>query len=1128
MKTFLCLVLLAAALSGPGVAAPIVIPAGGMIYTQNFDSLANATNNGNSVTPWADDSTIPGWWLFRAGNAAVVPVVAPAFVGSAHTYVVCDGTANAAVGNFQSLGAAGSTDRALGNASTKNRGELSAIVIFQNSSARTQELTGIRHNVEVRRTNINAGATETLFVWSRFGSSVADIQTMTTGTANDTVFPGSVALLPDGNYVTGWYRIPEAEITYVGGDVGSAPVNESRPVNTVPSVPIRIAPGQFFSIRYSNINDRGNDHFMGIDDVELTFTPLAINLEVAVSGVVRHDSGTPAVAGDDTVDFTLTVTGTGVLSAAGWVLISPGTLAGETGSYGVARPFTGLAISEFSALQHTLDVIVQDEDTPSGTASVVLTAPWCTLTPVFSDLTRDDRGTAAPLDDTWGFTVTVGGQFGSAGWTSDHASLPSGTYGVPVTVAGLPIAFPRESITFKDAADPACSSSVTVSAQRIIGTVELGVSRKLLTDAGGVPPPWAVDEASRTQSIVNGDVLPAVVYRSEVLDLRAEGGVKFTGSLLVNDTSSGNEPEDIFNAQLIIDGNTAAPVSLISYYDTLTPANGVLTGAEITPAYPGPPPGTGGGDFLHRFFAMIPESANSVQLVITGANDSGNETWTVQELTFQQAAHSLFAYPAGALFDNKGTVSAADDEFHAQVAINAWLQPAESTGWTSGTTPASGLYTDPNPVAFGPWLLTDGAQTVILADNFDPSVTATLNARAPVPDLLAEIIPGTFVIVPNGPGLEDDGAALTVNVLAPVGGPEFRVYADYPVTATADSNVLTAAGRNVAVTLRRIPDHGLAYLYFEDASYPRQTVLLPLNFGDTVTDPSWILAKQNPGSGLTSVFTAPGSALPVDWQNYPEVPALGMNGGVGAFPVPVTSEVIDFSGVSGDVLFTGNLHVVDIANGFEADDTFKVELILNNNTASPVNLISAYDTDGNGVMNGGAGARADEFNAAKLQDGDFISDFPFSYTIPDSAATARLVITGLNNSDSEAWVLENCLFALPGAPASDSDGDGVSDADEAIMGTLPFDATSFTRLAQTEGLPGEFTFTGAEGRFYRIYQSDDADPASHFSKWLDSGMPTLSGAGSHSVNVSTQAGVARRLYRVHVKQTDGPWPATVP
>ena len=367
---------------------------------------------------------------------------------------------------------------------------------------------------------------------------------------------------------------------------------------------------------------------------------------------------------------------------------------------------------------------------------------------------RNDNGTPLAFDDTWGYTVTVTGQYTGTGWTSDNSSLVSGTYTTPVIVTGLPVATPSETIVFADNADANCTATVTVSVPRIIGTVNFGTARPLFTDATAVPAAWTVDESAPTQTMNNGGGAPAKVYRSEIIDLSTTGIVKFTGSLLVNDTSSGNEAGDTFKAELIITNGGTTTVNLIAPYDTLAPPNG--------------------------------------------------------------------------------------------------------------------------------------------------------------------------------------------------------------------------------------------------------------------------------------------------------------------------------------------------------------------------------------LMNGGDTAANDEFNAAKLQDGDYISDFPLAFTIPDSATSVQLVISGTNDSLSEAWVLENCLFATASATASnDTDGDGISNTDEALMGTDPNDATSFTRLAQTEGLPTEFSFAGADNRFYRIYQSDDTNLPSHLATWIDTGL-AASGAGSHTLNVTVAPGVRRRLYRVHVMQTDGPWPARTP
>ena len=168
MKRFLCLLAVSASLPDLSTAAPVNLTAAGLTYTQNFDGLASATNNGNAVTTWADDSTLPGWWLYKAGSGTP-----PGFVGNAYTYRVADGATNTqGGGEFFSIGASGSNDRALSNPASTTPGELSAMVVFRHTSTLTVELTNIRHNVEVVRCNQNANLLETMFVWSRTAATM--------------------------------------------------------------------------------------------------------------------------------------------------------------------------------------------------------------------------------------------------------------------------------------------------------------------------------------------------------------------------------------------------------------------------------------------------------------------------------------------------------------------------------------------------------------------------------------------------------------------------------------------------------------------------------------------------------------------------------------------------------------------------------------------------------------------------------------------------------------------------------------------------------------------------------------------------------------------------------------------
>ena len=110
-----------------------------------------------------------------------------------------------------------------------------------------------------------------------------------------------------------------------------------------------------------------------------------------------------------------------------------------------------------------------------------------------------------------------------------------------------------------------------------------------------------------------------------------------------------------------------------------------------------------------------------------------------------------------------------------------------------------------------------------------------------------------------------------------------------------------------------------------------------------------------------------------------------------------------------------------------------------------------------------------------------------------------------------------------GSPATgDTDGDGMSDADELIAGTDPANAASLLRFtvfrAVSTGFEGRFPTL--IGRFYRIYSSAD------LKTWTRETTPgTLTGNGSEAVVTIPQTVAARRFFRIHVSPEDN-FPAT--
>ncbi|HEX2747219.1 MAG TPA: hypothetical protein VHM91_04400, partial [Verrucomicrobiales bacterium] len=129
---------------------------------------------------------------------------------------------------------------------------------------------------------------------------------------------------------------------------------------------------------------------------------------VAMKNLRRHLNGTPAILTDDTVDFTLTVTGTG--SPAGWVVSGPAgsSLIGKADSYGAAHAFTAVPIADFPG--GTMVLTVKDSVDPTLTGSITITVPvtvmdwaqpWDYMNPMGAFPDSPGGGADTDFETTW-------------------------------------------------------------------------------------------------------------------------------------------------------------------------------------------------------------------------------------------------------------------------------------------------------------------------------------------------------------------------------------------------------------------------------------------------------------------------------------------------------------------------------------------------------------------------------------------------------------------------------------------------------------------------------------------------------------------------------------------------------
>jgi hypothetical protein len=458
-------ILLLALLGGSASAAPVPVDGTTItVYSQDFNSLASPAAAGDAVatSTWTDDSTINGWWLARAGNPASNPVTSPTLAGANMPYRTHDGSVGHAVGNMFSVGVANTSERFLATPPTTNNntavggvpppwgGEWSSLVIFQNTNTtKAIDVTKVKYTAKLRRQNNAAVNKDSIFCSFLKSPSQATITTLTAATASAAVFPATVATNPVSGYLTGWTQLPE--FTYTSNGIAPVvPVNIDTPVESAPATTVRVGPGEFLGLRWSNINDAGTDALLGIDDVEVTFAEVVADAVIpSVSNVMRDAKGTLTDPTDDTVEFDLSVASSGSVSA-GWTISAPAALNTVTGNY-TAVTHVSAPIAEFNATTHMLTITVEDNGASTLNESVTITAPWTTITAVVSAPTRANGAVREdPADDTWGFTLTVTGNFTGPGWATNNANVPSGVYTTASVITGLPIANSPLNFTVND------------------------------------------------------------------------------------------------------------------------------------------------------------------------------------------------------------------------------------------------------------------------------------------------------------------------------------------------------------------------------------------------------------------------------------------------------------------------------------------------------------------------------------------------------------------------------------------------------------------------------------------------------------------------------------------------------
>jgi uncharacterized protein len=203
-------------------------------YFQDFDSLS--TTN----TTWTDNQTIPNWYSSRT--------------------LINAGTGSSNTGSLYSFGAASNSDRALGSVASGSTGSIFYGARFVNDTGTTLTSLSISYIGEQWR---NGGNTTPHTLDFAYQIGATSINSGTWADVDSLDFTSAIATSTAGA---------------LNGNDNSNRVSVSGNITG-----FSLAPGEEIWLRWSDVNDAGNDHGLGIDNLQVSAE--------ALPGVTLIESG---------------------------------------------------------------------------------------------------------------------------------------------------------------------------------------------------------------------------------------------------------------------------------------------------------------------------------------------------------------------------------------------------------------------------------------------------------------------------------------------------------------------------------------------------------------------------------------------------------------------------------------------------------------------------------------------------------------------------------------------------------------------------------------------------------------------------------------------------------------------
>jgi hypothetical protein len=377
--------LVSAALPGPQ------IDYAGGTYVQNFNTLPSAgtfTLSGNgpidasAASPAGVGATgMPGWSFSN-------------YSGSGNNVIFLVGTGSVTNGAVYSFGSAGASDRALGSiASAAQIGRFGLALV--NTTGQTITHFTLGYTGEQWRTADNTTPQSLTFSYSVSASNI------NTGT---------------------FTNVPALTFTSPIASATASALDGNLPANRTVIAPVTITgvawlPGQTLTLRWTDLNDGGNDHALAIDDFifALEAVPPTITTQPMAQTATALTQVTFTTAADGTAPLSYQwrkggIALTGNASATTATLVLPSVTAADAGGY---------------------DCVVSNNFGTVTTAAAALTVNKLAVEVSLADRTAEYDGTAKPVTPTVGVgglnvVVTYNG--------STTAPIAAGAYAAVATV----------------------------------------------------------------------------------------------------------------------------------------------------------------------------------------------------------------------------------------------------------------------------------------------------------------------------------------------------------------------------------------------------------------------------------------------------------------------------------------------------------------------------------------------------------------------------------------------------------------------------------------------------------------------------------------------------------------------